>query len=134
MLPLVSIYFGGVLSLLIAVFHTQYYKMFKWGKNFEKITILNSRIIYTIHLALLLLFFMIGAISIIYAKELSQSVGLAFGFNLLYSIFWMWRLIWQFVYFKRGKGQKIPPIGIFLIIVFILLVISYLIPVIWRFL
>lgn len=134
MVPLVSIYFGGVLTLLIAIFHTQFYKMFNWKNDFEKITIINARIIYTIHLALLLLFFMIAAISIIYAKELSQSVGLAFGFNLLYSIFWMWRLIWQFVYFKREKGQKIPPIGIFFIIIFLLLVVSYLIPVICRFL
>ena len=134
MVPLVSIYFGGVLTLFIAIFHTRFYKMFNWKNDFEKITIINTRIIYTIHLALLLLFFMIAAISIIYAKELSQSVGLAFGFNLLYSIFWMWRLIWQFVYFKKEKGQKIPPIGIFLIIIFILLVVSYLIPVICRFL
>ena len=134
MIALVSIYFGGVLTLLIAIFHTRFYKMFNWKNDFEKITIINARIIYTIHLALLLLFFMIAAISIIYAKELSQSVGLAFGFNLLYSIFWMWRLIWQFVYFKREKGQKIPPIGIFLIIILLLLVVSYLIPVICRFL
>ena len=75
---------------------------------------------------------MIAAISIIYAKELSQSAGLALGFNLIYSIFWMWRLIWQFVYFKREQGQKIPPIGIFLSIIFLLLAITYLMPVIWR--
>ncbi|UCD89058.1 MAG: hypothetical protein JSW04_11520 [Desulfobacterales bacterium] len=134
MLPLISIYFGGVLTLLLAILHSRYYIMFNWKDDFEKITSINARIFYTIHIALLLLFFMIAAISISYAKELSQSVGLAFGFNLLYSIFWMWRLIWQFVYFKMEKGQKIPPIGIFLIIIFILLVVSYLIPVVCRFL
>ena len=133
MAPLVSIYFGGVLTLLMAIFHTRFYKMFNWKNDFEKITIINARIIYSIHLALSLLFFMIAAISIIYANELSQSIGLACGFNILYSIFWMWRLIWQFVYFKRKKGQKMPPIEIFLIIIFILLVVSYLIPVTCRF-
>ena len=117
MIPLVSIYAGGALTLLMAVLHTRYYKMFNWNTDFEKITNLNARIIYTIHFALLLLFFMIGIISIINAKELSQSVGLSFGLNLLFSIFWLWRLIWQFAYFKRRKEQKIAPIEIFLIIV-----------------
>ena len=133
MVPLVSIYLGGALTLLVAILHTRFYKMFNWKGDFEQITITHARIFYTIHLALVLLFFMIAAISIIYAKELSQSVGLAFGFNLLYSFFWMWRLIWQFVYFKREKAQKIPPIGMFLSIIFMLLTISYLIPVIFKF-
>lgn len=133
-MPLVSIYIGGALTLLLAVFHTRFYKMFNWNTDFEKISILNARIIYTVHLALLLLFFMIGIISIIHAKELSQSIGLAFGLNLLFSLFWLWRFIWQFVYFKREKKQKIPPIGIFLIIVFAILFFTYLIPVIYRFL
>jgi hypothetical protein len=132
MVPLVSIYFGGALTLLIAILHTRFYKMFNWKNDFEQITVIHARIFYTIHLALLLLFFMIAAISIIYAQELSQSVGLAFGFNLIYSFFWMWRLMWQVVYFKREEGQKIPPIGIFLSVIFFLLAISYLIPVIWR--
>ena len=134
MIPLVSIYIGGALTLLLAIFHTRFYRMFNWKIDFEKITIINTRIIYTVHLALLLLFFMIGIISIVYAKELSQSIGLAFGFNSLFSIFWLWRFIWQFAYFKRGKGQKQPPIGIVLIIVLALLFVSYFIPVVYLFL
>ncbi len=133
MIPLVCIYTGGALTLLIAVLHTRYYKLFNWNTDFEKITIINARIFYTIHLALLLLFFMLGIISIINANELSQSIGLSFGLNLLFSIFWLWRLIWQFAYFKRRKWQKISPIEIFLIIVFALLFVTYLIPVIYRF-
>jgi hypothetical protein len=134
MIPLISIYLGGFLTLVIAVMHTKFYKIFKWGTCFDKISTINARIIYTIHLALLLLFFMIGVITIIYAEELSRSDGLALGFNISYAVFWMWRLIWQIVYFKKGEGQKIPPIGIFFTLVFLLLVVSYSIPVIWIFL
>ena len=105
-MSLISIYIGGVLSLLLALFHTQYYKKFDWKVEYEKISPLNQKIFYTIHLALLLLFFLFGCISIIYAKELSQSNGLAFGINLLYSIFWLWRSFWQIIYFKRKKGKK----------------------------
>ena len=134
MIPLISIYIGGTLTLLMAVFHTRFYKMFNWKTDFEKVSVLNAKIIYTVHLALLLLFFMLGTLSIVNAKEAAQSIGLAFGFNLLFSIFWLWRFIWQLVYFKREKKQRINPIGIFLIIVFALLFAAYLIPVIYRFL
>ena len=134
MIPLVSIYVGGALTLIMAIFHTRFYRMFNWKTDFDKVTALNARIIYTVHLALLLLFFMLGIISIVNAKELAQSIGLALGLNLLFSIFWLWRLIWQFAYFKREKRQKIPLIGIILIFVFALLFITYLIPVIYRFL
>ena len=134
MVPIVCIYAGGVLSLLMAIFHTRFYNMFNWKTDFEKLTLANSRILYTIHIALLLVFIVIGFISIIYAKELSQSTGLAAGLNCLLSIFWLWRFIWQFAYFKREKGQKLPPISIFLSVVFALLFASYFIPFTYRFL
>ena len=134
MIPLVSIYIGGALTLVMAIFHTRFYRMFNWKTDFDKVTVLNARIIYTVHLALLLLFFMLGIIAIVNARELAQSIGLALGLNLLFSAFWLWRLIWQFAYFKREKRQKMPLIGIILIFVFALLFITYLIPVIYRFL
>ena len=135
MIPVVSIYVGGVLTLLMAVFHTRFYRLFHWKADFEKITIVNARIIYTVHLALLFLFFII-VVKILPSpmpKELSQSFGLAAGLNLLFSIFWLWRLIWQLAYFRSAKGQKASPIGILLIIVFALLFVSYLIPLSYRF-
>ncbi len=128
MIPLVSIYVGGILTLMIAAFHTRFYKMFKWKDAFGKINARDSRVLYTIHLALLLLFFMIGALSLVYAGELSRSVGLALGLNVLLSAFWTWRMIWQFTYFKSAKGKKKPAISIVLTIAFFLLAISYLIP------
>ncbi|OGJ87976.1 MAG: hypothetical protein A2268_08590 [Candidatus Raymondbacteria bacterium RifOxyA12_full_50_37] len=132
MVPLTSIYIGGMLTLLMALFHTRFYTMFDWKTEFEKMTIKNVRIMFTVHRALLLLFFVIGAITILYAKELSQSAGLAFGMNSLLSAFWLWRFIWQCTYFKRNEGQKLPPIAIVLTIVFALLFLSYLIPAGYR--
>lgn len=132
MLPIISIYTGGILTLLMALFHTQFYKLFDWKSDFKKISIINSRIIYTIHFALLLLFLMFGSISIVFADELSQSTGLSKGLNFIMTIFWLWRFIWQLIYFKRGKEQRLPPRIIILIFVFILLFISYLIPLIYS--
>jgi TRAP-type C4-dicarboxylate transport system permease large subunit len=132
MIPLISIYVGGVLTLLMAFFHTRFYRMFNWQTEFEKISKVNSKIIYTVHQALLFLFILIGLISLIHAKELSRSFGLAAGFNLFLSLFWLWRLVWQLVYFKREKGKKQPPLVVFLISAFAILFVSYLTPIIYR--
>lgn len=124
MISIVSIYTGGILTLLMAIFHLSFPKIFKWGKDYARITEINKRIFYTIHLALLLIFFIIGILSLLYASELSQCEGISFGFNLLISGFWLWRTIWQIVYFK-GKIMHYM-----LIVVFSVLCITYLIPVI----
>jgi hypothetical protein len=134
MLPLISIYLGGVITLLLVAFHTRFYKTFNWADEFSKLTLSNRRIIYTIHVALLLLLFMLGAVSLIFADELSQCRGLAFGFNFLFSVFWFWRLVWQRTYFRRHKGQKLSPVGICLTAVFLLLAAAYIMPVVFRFL
>ena len=134
MLPIISIYVSGTLTILMALIHTRYYKMFNWKSEFEKISPVNSRIFYTIHIALLILFFLIGILLIAYAKELSKGVGLSAGLNTLLFIFWLWRFIWQFTYFKRKKGQKLPLIVVLLSTIFALLCISHFIPLLYRFL
>jgi len=130
MVPLVSIYLGGILTLVIALYHTQLYKKLNWSEEFEKIEINNHRILYTIHLALTILFFIIGIISIFFARELSESTGLAFGFNLSYACFWIWRLTWQLTYLKKGKHQQSTQIEFAKILFPFMIAVSYFIPVI----
>jgi hypothetical protein len=132
MVPVISIYVGGVLTILLALFHGRFYRMFNWGADFKKIGLLNRRVLYTVHLALLLLFFIVGALSLIYAGELGASTGLAFGLNLLFSLFWIWRLVWQLYYFKGKKGQKVPRVSVLMVVWFILLAVAYLFPVLYR--
>ncbi len=127
-LGLISIYCGGALSLIMGVFHTRFYKLFKWKKEYERITAANKRIFHTIHLALLLLFFGIAALSLFYAKELSLGIGVSFGMNLLCAIFWLWRAIWQIVYFKPDKSSKLLPLHYLLTGYFFLAFIAYAIP------
>lgn len=125
-LSIICIYAGGILTLFMGIFHTRFYQLFKWGEAFEKISMPNARIIYTVHLALLLLFFLIAALSLFYAGELSRSTGLAFGFNLGFALFWIWRLIWQIYYFRDLKGT----LHYILIVYFLLLALCYLLPVV----
>ncbi|MCF7810033.1 hypothetical protein K9N50_03495 [bacterium] len=122
---------GGLLSLLMFAFHIRFYKLFGWADDFGKISLRNQRILYTVHIALLLLFLVFAVLSFLYIGELSSAKGLAFGITILYSLFWLWRAIWQIVYFtpKAGKTQRrMPAIHYVLITGFFLLFITYLIP------
>ena len=132
MIPTISIYIAGTLTLLIAVLHTRFYKLFGWNEDFANVSAINAQILYTVHMALLLLFFLVGAISIICADELSQSSGLAMAFNASFAGFWLWRLIWQIVYFRGEKGRPVSPVIIFFLILFALLTAAYAIPLIWK--
>jgi len=126
MTSLISIYSGGVLTIFMAIFHTQFYKLFKWDTDYKNITAINKKIFYTIHLALLLLFFGLGFLTVFYAQELSLCVGISFGINLIISIFWLWRAIWQIIYFN-GKIMHYVLIGFFF-----LLFLTYLIPLVIK--
>jgi hypothetical protein len=133
----ICIVIGGLLSLFMAVFHSRFYKMFYWWREFKKISLPNQRILYTIHIALLLLFLVFAVLSFVYVDELSQPQGLALGITGLYALFWLWRTIWQIAYFRPPKGsdvKKMPLIHYFLTVIFALLFIAYGIPVALRFL
>ena len=128
----ICIIIGGILSLFMAVFHSRFYKMFYWRREFRKVSLPNQRIIYTIHIALLFLFVVFALLSFVYSDELSQGEGLALGITGLYALFWLWRTIWQIAYFRPPKGsdvKKMPFIHYFLIVIFALLFIVYGIPV-----
>jgi uncharacterized membrane protein len=94
----ISIYIGAILTLLVAFYHTRVYKKLEWAQEFYKMDETKIKAIYTVNTALAILFGIIGLISILYAGELSRPDGLAFGFCIAYSCFWIWRLVWQFTY------------------------------------
>lgn len=127
MISLASIYTGGILTLLMAIFHIRFPKIFEWEKDYDTITVKNKKIFHTIHLALLLMFFIIGLLSLFYAQELSNCQGISFGLNILISLFWLWRTIWQLYYFK-GKTMHF-----ILVFIFSFLFLCYLTPIIFSF-
>ena len=128
-MALLSIYVGGILTLVMAVIHTRYYKFFRWKAEFRKVTELNQKVFYTIHLALLLLFFILGTITLVYAEFLSDCRGMALGFNLGISLIWFWRAFWQIFYFESNRA-----IHYLFMVHFFLAGAAYLIPVLNRFL
>jgi hypothetical protein len=124
-----SILAGGILSLVMVIFHMRFYVLFGWKTEFEKVHQGNTRILYTIHIALILFFVIFSILSFVYYKDLAEVTGLAFGIVLLYALFWLWRTIWQIYYFKHPKGVKKSALNYFVLLIFSLLFISYIIPV-----
>ena len=126
MINLISIYGGGSLTLLMALFHLRFPKLFHWKNDYTSISEVNKKIFFTIHLALLFMFIVIGILSLVYARELSECTGISFGFNVAISVFWLWRVVWQIFYFK---GKTIHYI---LIAVFLILSATYSVPVVFK--
>lgn len=129
---LASIYCGGIMTLLMAVYHTRFSKLFKWEDEFRRIRELNADIFYTIHLALLLLFSFFSLLTFIFAKELALPAGIALGIDIMFSVFWIWRAAWQIYYFRPAKKSRYIIIHYFLTVYFSLLAVSYLLPVILK--
>jgi len=125
-----SLLLGGTFTLFMAVFHCFFFRRFNWEKEYAKISGTNQRIFFTIHLALLILFFIMAAITIFCYRELSQGQGLSFWLLLGFSLFWFWRTIWQIVYFKPAKGSWLVIMHWLLTMVFFILAVSYLLPLI----
>lgn len=122
---------GGLLTILVAVFHTRFYSIFGWIRELEKISESTRRILYTIHLALLLLFLGIGLFTILFSEFLSSGSIMALTFNGILFLFWAWRTFWQLFYFKPPKNRrliKMRRLHYLMVYVFFLLSLSYFIP------
>lgn len=124
-----SLIVGSCLTIAMVIFHFFFPKLFKWEKDFQRITGTNKRIFFTINVALYLLFIIIALISLLHINELAQCTGIGFTFLLLISFFWLWRTIWQIVYFKPEKGSKLIVMHVILILIFLLLCLSYITPI-----
>ncbi len=131
-----GIILGGVLSLVIFVFHIRFYRFFGWQKDFEKVSPVNRRVLYTIHVALYLFLVLLGVISIKYAGELSRAEGLAEGLTLGLSLFWLWRAVWQIAYFTpllKTTDRSRRFVHYILTAMFVVLFIVYLLPMAAKF-
>lgn len=124
---------GGTLSFFMVIFHCFFYRLFDWKLELNKIQLANHRIFMSIHVALILLFVIFAFLSFCYFREMANCNGIAFGLVICCSIFWLWRTIWQIIYFKIPKTvKKVPIFHYLLIVIFGLLFISYTIPIIIK--
>jgi hypothetical protein len=100
---------GGVLSLTMAVFHMRFYVLFGWKTEFDILKAGSRKILYSIHVALILLFAGFAIVSIADSAELAHCRGASSHLVLMYSAFWLWRTIWQVTYLNpHGRPVAKP--------------------------
>jgi hypothetical protein len=104
----IAIVTGGVLSLLVAVGHTGFYRLFGWREELERMNPRNRLVLYTIHVALYLLLLPGALVSIRYPEQLASAEGLGGALALSYAAFWCWRLVWQIAYFGPHARRAAP--------------------------
>jgi len=96
----VAIAVAGVLMLCLAVFHSAFHRLFNWRDDFSKLSVVNVRIVFAIHIALALVFAIFGVLTLAYSAEISRAEGLARAYAFAWAVFWGWRAVWQIVGFK----------------------------------
>jgi len=124
---------GGILHLLMGFFHTRFYSLFGWKNVFVKMERSQQRILYTIHLALLLLFFIMGLLSIACSGPLSMPTHTSRLVLTGLTLFWMWRAVWQIIYFRVPGSKRfhhLRKMHYTLTCFFFMLGISYLVPLV----
>jgi hypothetical protein len=121
---------GGALSFGLFAGHTAFHRLFGWGPELARLSERNRRILYTIHVALYLLFLHFAFVSLAYPGELTRP-GLGGALAAAYAVFWVWRLVWQVVYFGplvRGERARWRWLHRGLVAVFALMVVAYGVP------
>jgi len=102
----IFIFIAGLLTLGLGVFHIPpVWRLFfpGWSKEISALSPLNRKLIDTILVALALMLFLFAFISIGYSEELARADGLAGGLAAALAAFWVWRALWQLVYFPPSK-------------------------------
>ena len=112
---------GGILHLLIGVFHLFFNRLFNYETEIKSLSFLNHKIALLLNIILTTVLFGFGIISILYQNEFtSTEIGKAF--SLLIGIVWMFRACLQ-IYFFKLKVLK----SNVLLVVFIFTGICYLV-------
>jgi hypothetical protein len=102
----IFVFIAGLFSLGLGIFHIPpVWRLFfpGWSKEISTLSLLHRKLIDTVLLALALMLFLFAFLSIGYSEELARAEGLAGGLSAALAAFWVWRALWQLVYFPPSK-------------------------------
>ena len=120
------IFLCGLYSLVFALFHLSFWKIFKWDQNLKKLSFANKAIIQILNIQIIYYFIFVALICFIFPEEL-QTTKIGNYFLVGISLFWLIRTIQQFI-FLRVHHYKIH----ILTIIFLLGTILFALPVIMK--
>lgn len=127
----ISIKIGGILSAIVGIGHCFFYRLFGWKQEFEKTTLLTSKVLYTIHIFVIPLILFFAYVSLVHTKELVGASHLGTAMTAFLSAFWLGRGLWQIYYFKLSRLAEFKsyfPLHYFLVGQFFLMSALYVMP------
>ncbi len=96
------IYLGGLHSLGFALFHTAFWRLFGWPRTLQSTTLANRAVLQIANAQLVFLFLAVAAICFLHADALvATPLGRACLLGL--SLFWLVRLLTQFVWLRIDR-------------------------------
>lgn len=95
----VMILLCGIYSLGFAIFHTQFWRVFDWKNDLNKLSPANKAIMQIANIRLIYFFVFVAAVCFIFPHELSTT-NLGRFFLAGMSLFWLGRAIEQFIFLK----------------------------------
>lgn len=93
------VYFCGIHSLLFALFHLFFWRIFNWKAESKKMNYANRGILQILNLRLIYIFHFLAFICFFFPNELIETT-LGKAFLVGFSLFWAGRTIEQFIFFK----------------------------------
>ncbi len=114
----------GLHSVVLAVFHIFFWRIFKWKKQLALLSLPNRAIMQIFNLRTIYFFFLIAFLCFFYKKELLET-NLGHALLIGCSLFWVGRTIEQFVFLHRIKHWTVH----FLTAIFVLGAVLFALPV-----
>ena len=96
------IFFCGIYSLALALFHVLFWRLFRWKQDLTKLTVFNRAIVQILNLRIIYFFLFVAVLCFVFPSELvSSRLGKAFLAGI--SFFWLGRTIEQFIFFRMNN-------------------------------
>jgi hypothetical protein len=127
--------FAGVSSIALGIFHIPRIwgiVFTTWHAEINSLSNLNRKLVNTVFFAFCLALVALGTLTLFLVGNDSQLYRFQAWFLALCLLFWIWRLIWQILYFPYRKlkpGSRLLTLHIALIVTFAVNVVAYGVPV-----
>jgi hypothetical protein len=120
------IFTGGIYNIVFALFHSGFWKLWRWGSELNQLSVVNKGIIQCLNVQIIWYFIFTAVICFAFPAEL-QSTKLGKFFLIGTSIFWFVRTIQQLIFFNFNNA-----ITYVFTAVFLLGAALFLIPVFYK--
>ncbi|MDR2907805.1 MAG: hypothetical protein LBU91_07445 [Bacteroidales bacterium] len=108
------IFIGGLYNMAFALFHSGFWKLWKWDSELNKLAFVNSGIMQCLNVQIIYYFIFTAVICFVFPTEL-RSTKLGRYFLIGTSAFWFIRTIQQFIFFNTNDAVLYVSAAVFLL-------------------